>query len=411
MILDMDSTIALAPGGLEALPGLLSDLAKGVDDLLRGNDADRHDLVHKCRSLMLGLQTPREVMLDHCWAQNGAIAAITFGIDSGLWKLMARNGDVPQKVAELAPALGIDPKLLNRLMRHLSSLAYLTQVGADEYLPTNYSRALSLPFMGHGYLGILASTHLAATEFYQFSRRRGWKNPTDASDTSLMHAYKTDQDLFEFLQSTGHARHFDDFMMGYQLGSPSWMDPALFPVQERLIDGADPRPESAFLVDIGGNVGRYLAEFRRRFPHAPGKLILQDLARVLDHAGDLDESIVRMEHNFHHEQPVKGARAYYMHWILHDWPDAVCESILARTKEAMKPGYSRLLIDEAVVPATGAHWETTGLDMTMLTLLSSAERTRAEWHELLEVKAGLRIVKIWTRRGRDESVIECERPC
>ncbi|KAJ5488051.1 O-methyltransferase family 2 [Penicillium expansum] len=44
----------------------------------------------------------------------------------------------------------------------------------------------------------------------------------------------------------------------------------------------------------------------------------------------------------------------------HNWSDDVCEIILARVKEAMKPGYSRLLINENVVPNTGVHWETTG---------------------------------------------------
>lgn len=100
----------------------------------------------------------------------GAIGAIGFGVDSGLWVLMAQNGDGPQKVIDLAMSLGIDPRLLSglymtpskalancilgRLMRHVSAMGLLIEVGEDEYQPTNYTKALSLPQIGHGYLGM-----------------------------------------------------------------------------------------------------------------------------------------------------------------------------------------------------------------------------------------------------------------
>lgn len=34
------------------------------------------------------------------------------GVDAGLWILMAKNGDGPQNVADLADTLGFDPVLL-----------------------------------------------------------------------------------------------------------------------------------------------------------------------------------------------------------------------------------------------------------------------------------------------------------
>lgn len=99
-----------------------------------------------------------------------------------------------------------------------------------------------------------------------------------------------------------------------------------------------------------------------------------------------------------------------MHSTLHNWPDSVCDSILANVEAAMKPGYSKLLINENVVPVTGAHWETTGLDMMMLTLFSSTQRTSTMWYDLIERRAGLRIVKIWSGGKGVESLIECELP-
>lgn len=82
-----------------------------------------------------------------------------------------------------------------------------------------------------------------------------------------------------------------------------------------------------------------------------------------------------------------------MHSVLHDWPDAECLKILARVKEAMKPGHSKLLINENVIPPRNAQWEATGLDILMMTYLASKERTEQDWRKLLG-DAGLKISNI-----------------
>lgn len=142
--------------------------------------------------------------------------------------------------------------------------------------------------------------------FHEYSRARGWKNPTDASDTSLMHAYGTDKDVFSWLHHRGYDKHFSDLMLGQRMGVESWMSPNLYPVRERLMDGASSEPDAPFLVDMGGNLGGNLAKFRQLYPDAPGKLILQDMPTVIARIVDLDPSIVRMEHDLRAEQPVKG---------------------------------------------------------------------------------------------------------
>jgi hypothetical protein len=99
-----------------------------------------------------------------------------------------------------------------------------------------------------------------------------------------------------------------------------------------------------------------------------------------------------------------------MHSVLHDWPDDVCERILANVKNAMERGYSKLLINENVIPDVQAHWEATALDMMMMALFASKERTATQWKHLLEDRAGLKIVKIWGVGNGVESLIECELP-
>lgn len=66
--------------------------------------------------------------------------------------------------------------------------------------------------------------------------------------------------------------------------------------------------EDALLVDMGGSVGHDLSEFRRKWSDAPGRLVLQDLPKVLEQARtmSLHPSIEIMDHDFFTEQPVRG---------------------------------------------------------------------------------------------------------
>lgn len=96
-----------------------------------------------------------------------------------------------------------------------------------------------------------------------------------------------------------------------------------------------------------------------------------------------------------------------MHSILHDWADENGLRILKNIVPAMKRGYSKVLINENVIPDTNAYWETTSLDIIMMADFASTERTAAHWHKLVEL-AGLKITKIWTAQRGVESLMECE---
>ena len=51
-----------------------------------------------------------------------------------------------------------------------------------------------------------------------------------------------------------------------------------------------------------------------------------------------------------------------MHSILHDWNDDNCRKILSNLVPAMNRGYSKVLINENVIPDVEAHWEAAALD-------------------------------------------------
>ncbi len=104
---------------------------------------------------------------------------------------------------------------------------------------------------------------------------------------------------------------------------------------------------------------------------------------------------------------VAGARAYYLHSVLHDWPDEQCRQILQVLKDAMEPGYSKILVNENIVLEVGTSWKITSLDWNMMAMAASSERTEAQWRELFR-SVGLRVSGIWTKDPACESLIEVE---
>jgi demethylsterigmatocystin 6-O-methyltransferase len=88
---------------------------------------------------------------------------------------------------------------------------------------------------------------------------------------------------------------------------------------------------------------------------------------------------------------------------LHDWTDDDCVKILNNIVHAMS-SYSRLIVDEVVMPDIGVSWQTAYMNLTMMSCLGGMERTKAEYAELLD-KAGLVIDQIHKYDHKDMSVI------
>jgi hypothetical protein len=96
-----------------------------------------------------------------------------------------------------------------------------------------------------------------------------------------------------------------------------------------------------------------------------------------------------------------------MHGVLHDWSDEPARKILEMQKEAMVPGYSKLLIHDHITPKALAHPHTTAYDMTMMVMVAGEERTEDHWRELLD-SAGYEVVNIWRSNMAVQGIIEAK---
>ncbi|KAL8848565.1 MAG: hypothetical protein Q9221_006398 [Calogaya cf. arnoldii] len=224
-----------------------------------------------------------------------------------------------------------------------------------------------------------------------------YEHPTDIADGPFQYAHNTASPFFVWLQENPElASCFNSYMGGYRAGKAFWVDPGFYPLDERLCKGVKAGAEEVLLVDVGGGMGHDLELLKEKQAHVGGRLILQDTAQVIGQITAPDTAFERMTHDFFTTQPVQGARAYYLHSVLHDWDNASCIAILKNLVSAMENGYSKILINELVVPDCGASWSVTSMDWLMLALGAIKERTEEDWYTLIG-QAGLKVTGVWTK--------------
>jgi len=92
-------------------------------------------------------------------------------------------------------------------------------------------------------------------------------------------------------------------------------------------------------------------------------------------------------------QPVKGAAVYLFRQIFLNWSDIRGAQILANTRSAMTPGFSRLLIMEPVLPPIGTPLPLACMDFQMMQM-GGGLKTQRQWREFLGAN-GFEVVEFW----------------
>lgn len=72
------------------------------------------------------------------------------------------------------------------------------------------------------------------------------------------------------------------------------------------------------------------------------------------------------------------------HSILHDGPDSKALEILTTPKTALTPGYSKILLQDVILPERTANVPPTmaALDFNMMSHFSAMQRTEKQWRSL-----------------------------
>lgn len=82
--------------------------------------------------------------------------------------------------------------------------------------------------------------------------------------------------------------------------------------------------------------------------------------------------------------------------------------ILRNTVSAMKPGYSKLVLNEVILPVEKCPWQHAALDIIMMTSFSGRHRSETHWRSLLS-SAGLTHVTFWYPPDIGDGVIVATR--
>lgn len=258
---------------------------------------------------------------------------------------------------------------------------------------------------------IRAHTIAAAQNLAPFLAKHGYKEPLDPAKFDNF-ADVFGAVFFDYFQTNPSAgASFAGLMTAAREYKMDWTE--VYDTS-KLLSGAEMEASSPPLfIDIGGLHGLDTVRLLSKHPDLPtsAKLVVQDLPEVVSAYArteeNLDSRISRMAYDFFTPQPLVGARAYFFHAVPHDWPDAECRQILENVKAVMKKGYSKLLIYEMVIPASGAARLMTTLDLQLMSCLSGLERTEEQWRRLLG-SVGFRIESISRHSRAVESVIEAE---
>ncbi|EPS31670.1 hypothetical protein POX_d06137 [Penicillium oxalicum] len=373
-----------------------------TQDLASPSPQTHFELLQTIDQLRLAIETPEETVLRLVYQppQNAALRSV---MDLGIFQILTEKAHRMQGVSafQLARYTAADEGLIARLMRLMTSLGLCSTVAPNVYRANEKTTALNEPIGHDGVPCIYDLTVPTLSKLPEYLRAHHYANPDDYAQSPMR--WVVGQSQFEWLADhRDQQARFNSYMASRRQGRPMWFD--TYPV-ERLLDTVQPFADNVLLVDIGGNQGHDLTQFRKTYPHVPGRLVLQDLPEVVNKSLCSGPSIEVMPYNFLDAQPVRGARAYYFRAVFHDWPDHICQRILRNTVTAMVPGVSRILIVDLVLPDVDAPLFQASLDIQMMSIGAGIERSETQWRNLLW-SVGLEINGIWNHSPGMESVIE-----
>ncbi|KAI0450467.1 putative O-methyltransferase [Xylaria acuta] len=370
---------------------------------------DRVMVAEAARRLLARLETPFERAWRLSWINGSVHTAIQIVLDLGIWEgwYMSKQREISLLELHAFARTPCDLNLLRRLLRLLAAEHVIQDLGEDRYGATTFSDTLGQREEPVAQT-ILSGTHHgldSSRNLPRFLSRTGYAEPLDPRNTSYMDLTPDRQGMFERCRANpDYQVSFIGFMRGLAAYKLDWTE--IYDTRILMRD-FDADGEEALLVDMGGAHAVDIERLLCRYPDLPGgKLILQDTPDVIAIV-EASEKIRVMGHDFFTPQPVKGARAYFMHAVLHDWDDSDAGRILNHVVAAMRKDYSKLLLYESVLVSTGATMYQSVADVSIMHLISAAERTEARWRELLRT-AGFKVCKIWCHPSSLESVIEAE---
>jgi demethylsterigmatocystin 6-O-methyltransferase len=153
----------------------------------------------------------------------------------------------------------------------------------------------------------------------KFLAQESYKNPTTSAPFNL--AYQTDLPVFKWREfNPENAKAGQAFMAAQRIGQRSVWD-GLVPLHDFKMSQEDLDKARVLVCDVGGGSGHQCIDFRKHTPDIKGRIVTQDLGKMQELSNIKDEleklDVTMMPHDFMTEQPVHGAKVYYLRNVIH----------------------------------------------------------------------------------------------
>ncbi|KAG8630305.1 hypothetical protein KVT40_001924 [Elsinoe batatas] len=171
----------------------------------------------------------------------------------------------------------------------------------------------------------------------------------------------------------------------------------------------------AKIVDVGGSAGFMSVALAKAHPGL--SLVVQDYKHTVEEGQkqlpkDLVGRVDFVPHNFFDPQPTKEADIYIMRHICHNWSDENSAKIISQIVPVMKPNSKILLVEVVVLPSGNeesreAERYMRNVDITMLQMLNTQERSQEQWNAVVKVAdPRLQVTGVFKPKGSWDSIIE-----
>jgi SAM-dependent methyltransferase len=296
----------------------------------------------------------------------------------------------PLTVDEIAARVGAHPPHLQRVLRALASVGIFSSDPHGRFHLTRLAQTLR-----SDHPESLRNFALMLVDDYNWS---AWG--------ALEHAVRTGDSAFEYVHGAPvfpwmRAHPEKEKMFSASMASLSVMENA-------AVARAYAFGKLRQVVDVGGAHGHLLVAILRSYGKVRG--VLFDQPSVIEAAAgtglmagsDVAGRCEAVDGDFFESVPA-GADAYVLKYIVHDWDDEKALRILQNCRKAMAEDGRVLVVDHVVAAGNRFDWGKL-IDINMMVMMGSKERTKDEFRQLF-ARAGLRLKRV-IRTASSLSILE-----
>ncbi|KAF8990766.1 O-methyltransferase [Cyathus striatus] len=355
-----------------SLQGPFDPTSKAESALLHPDVLSASSLIIAAASQLIAtVRHPAQTVIDNSAAFHLG-TSLRAVIETNIVEIIRDGGSMGVHVDEVAKKTNTDPLKIARILRLLSNHYIFCEVSPDVFAQNRLSSLLDSgkpiqelvekPKEKHtGTSGIAAFISVCTDEVVKGAAylTETLTDPKTAysvepNETPWNIAYKTDIPLFAWYDKPENEMHQKRFSAA-QAGTTK-MEPA-----DAILTGFDwsSLPAGSTVVDVGGGVGSTSLVIARAVPSL--KFIIQDRVATIEDAKEfwsreypeaIAEDRVRLQvHDFFGPQPITGASAFLLRFIMHDWADSYASKILKNLRAVATPD-TKLVSVDVIMPYT-----------------------------------------------------------